>query len=179
MFQFEQFRRLGRPSGHRSAWIVKINKEGIEKQLLWQKKRTLGIFLCWLLPSVWLRYKQHSDIFTMKNYFSLVLYWIIYFRKSILGGSMSKEVCLQWGDMDSISGLERSPGGRHGNPFQYSCLENPMDREAWWTTVHRVADSRPWLKWPSSHAASYQYTKVMEIAWLHEIGHSNFISLKV
>ena len=33
----------------------------------------------------------------------------------------------------------RSPGGGHGNPLKYSCLENPMDREAWWATVHRVA----------------------------------------
>ena len=43
------------------------------------------------------------------------------------------------GDTDSISGSERSPGERNGNPFQYSCLENPMDRGAWWATVHRVA----------------------------------------
>ena len=32
----------------------------------------------------------------------------------------------------------RSPGGEHGNPFQYSCLENPMDREAWWVTAHGI-----------------------------------------
>ena len=36
-------------------------------------------------------------------------------------------------------GSERSPGGGHGNPLQYSCLENPMDREAWQVVVHRVA----------------------------------------
>ena len=36
----------------------------------------------------------------------------------------------------------RSPGGRHGNPLQYSCLENPMDRGAWWARVHRVAKSQ-------------------------------------
>ena len=35
----------------------------------------------------------------------------------------------------------RSPGGELGNPLQYSCLENPMDRRAWWATVHRVAES--------------------------------------
>ena len=38
------------------------------------------------------------------------------------------------------------PGGGHGNPLQYSCLENPMDRGAWWATVHRVATSQTWLK---------------------------------
>ena len=39
----------------------------------------------------------------------------------------------------SIPGWGRCPGGGHGNPFQYSCLENPMDRGAWWATVQRVA----------------------------------------
>ena len=41
----------------------------------------------------------------------------------------------------SIPGLGRSPGGGRGNPLQYSCLENPMDRGAWWATVHKVAKS--------------------------------------
>ena len=45
------------------------------------------------------------------------------------------------GDWGSIPGLVRSAGGGHGNPLQYSCLENPMDREAWRATVHRVAAS--------------------------------------
>ena len=45
------------------------------------------------------------------------------------------------GDVGSVLGLGRSPRGGHGNPLQYSCLENPMDRGAWWATVHRVAKS--------------------------------------
>ena len=44
-------------------------------------------------------------------------------------------------EVGSIPGLGKSPGGRHGNPLQYSCLENPMDRGAWRATVHRVANS--------------------------------------
>ena len=44
-------------------------------------------------------------------------------------------------DMGSIPGLGRSPGGGHGNPLQYSCLENPMDRGAWRATVHRITNS--------------------------------------
>ena len=43
------------------------------------------------------------------------------------------------GDMGSIPGLGRSPGGVHGNPLQNYCLENPMDRGAWWDTVPGVA----------------------------------------
>ena len=41
----------------------------------------------------------------------------------------------------SIPGLGRSPAGGHGNPLQDSCLENPMDREAWWALIHGVAES--------------------------------------
>ena len=44
-------------------------------------------------------------------------------------------------DLGSIPGLGRSPGGRHGNPLQYSCLENPTDRGAWRATVCRAAES--------------------------------------
>ena len=44
-------------------------------------------------------------------------------------------------DASSILGSGRSPGGGHGEPLQYSCLENPMNREVWWVTVHRVAKS--------------------------------------
>ena len=46
------------------------------------------------------------------------------------------------GDVGSIPGSGRSPGEGNGTPFQYSCLENPMDRGAWWATVHGVAKSR-------------------------------------
>ena len=47
--------------------------------------------------------------------------------------------------------LGRSPGGGHGKPLQYSCLENPMDRTAWWATVHSVAKSRTQLKQIGMH----------------------------
>ena len=48
-------------------------------------------------------------------------------------------------DEGSIPGSGKSPGGGHGNPLQYSCLENPMDRGNWWATVHRVAESQTQL----------------------------------
>ena len=49
-------------------------------------------------------------------------------------------------DSDLISGWGKSPGGGNGNPLQYSCLENPMDRGAWQATVRRVAKSQTQLK---------------------------------
>ena len=54
-------------------------------------------------------------------------------------------------DVGLIPGLRRSPGGGHGNPLQYSCMVNPMDRVAWWATVHRVAKSWTRLKQLSIH----------------------------
>ena len=51
----------------------------------------------------------------------------------------------------SIPGLGRSPGEGNGNSFQYSCLQNPMDREAWWATVCRVTKCQTWLKQLSTH----------------------------
>ena len=53
------------------------------------------------------------------------------------------------GDVSSIPGSGRSPGEENGNPFQYSCLGNPMDRGTWWATAHRFAKSRTRL---SMHA---------------------------
>ena len=54
-------------------------------------------------------------------------------------------------DASSIPGLGRSPGEGTGNPFRYSCLENPMDRDAWWATVHRVTKCLIQLNQPSTH----------------------------
>ena len=58
------------------------------------------------------------------------------------------------GNIEDISlkpGLGRSPEDGHGNPPQHSCLENPMNRGAWWATVHRVTKSWTWLKQLSMH----------------------------
>ena len=58
-----------------------------------------------------------------------------------------KESTCNAGDVSSISGPGRSPGGKHGNPLQYSCQENPMDREAWQATVHGVAKELDMTEW--------------------------------
>ena len=58
------------------------------------------------------------------------------------GGSDSKASAYNAGDPGSIPGLGRSSGEGNGNPLQYSCLENPMDRGTWWATVHGVTKSR-------------------------------------
>ena len=58
------------------------------------------------------------------------------------GAHSGKESACQAGDGSSIPGLGRSSGEGNGNPLQYSCLGNPMDRGAWWATVHVFAKSR-------------------------------------
>ena len=78
--------------------------------------------------------------------------WITLLKKYLFilslgfpGGSDGKESSCNAGDLGSIPGLGRSSRGGHGNPLQYSCLENPMARGAWWATVHGVTKSRTWL----------------------------------
>ena len=65
----------------------------------------------------------------------------------------------------SIPRSKRSPGERHGNPLQYSCLENPMDKGACWATVHGVAKSPTWLKQLSMHAWWWFFSIWKTQAW--------------
>ena len=73
------------------------------------------------------------------------------------GSSVAKNPLANAGDTrdaGSIPGSGRSPGGRRGDPLQYPCLETPMDRGAWRSTVHRVTQSQTRLKQPSMHACA-------------------------
>ena len=74
--------------------------------------------LCFIQPSVW---------------------HVVLCIQGFPGGSEGKASACNVGDMGSIPGSGRSPGEGNGNPLQYSCLENSMDRGAWWATVHGVA----------------------------------------
>ena len=67
--------------------------------------------------------------------------------EGIPGGSDGKESNCNVGDLGLIPGLRRSPGGGHGNPPQYSCLKNSMDRGAWRATVHGVTKGQTRLSY--------------------------------
>ena len=71
------------------------------------------------------------------------------------------------GDVGSISGPERSPGGGNGNPLLYSCLENPMDRGAWWATVQGVAKS--WAQLSAQHFHFSDTNKMQALRFLEII----------
>ena len=110
-----------------------------------------------LLPPSWSLYGVLWPRFLKRH---LPFYLAFELRLYLLGfpGSTSgkEPACQQRGhitDVGSVLGLGRSPGGEHGNPLQYSCLQNLMDRRTWQDTVLRVAKSQTWLEW--LHAYSY------------------------
>ena len=77
----------------------------------------------------------------------------------------------------SIPGSGRFTRGEHGNPLQYSCLENPMDRGAWQATVHRVAQSQAWLKQQHAQCDSWWMPAFAGI-WIDEVIHMGATCLR-
>ena len=77
------------------------------------------------------------------------------------GGASGKEPVCQYRrhrGAGLIPGSWRSPGRGHGNPLQYSCLENPMDRGAWWAIVHRLAVRHNWSNWTHARTRTHTHT---------------------
>ena len=78
---------------------------------------------------------------------------------------------MQSGNMDSISGSARSPGEGNGNPPQYSCLENHMDRGAWWATVHGVRESDT-TECTHAHERAHTHTHIIsprKPSWISQV----------
>ena len=95
------------------------------------------LFICLLASLCCLWRNVFSDPLPIFNYFSFII--------GFPGGSEVKASVCNAGDMGLIPGSGRSPGEGKGNPLQYSCLENPMDGEAWRATVHGVSKSQTQL----------------------------------
>ena len=80
------------------------------------------------------------------------------------------------GDPGSKSGLGRSPGEGNGYPLQYSCLENSMDRGAWWATVHGVAKSQTWLKTNThTHIHTHTHTHTHKLPVTYNVIHFDLL----
>ena len=90
---------------------------------------------------------------------------------SFPGGSGMKTPPANAGDTGLIPGWGRSPGGGNGNLLQYSCLENPMDRGAWWATVHRVRHD-----WATEHNNITQrsFTAPRPLCSIHSLTSTDF-----
>ena len=90
---------------------------------------------------------EGTEYFRQVHCFAVILknsYFILEYGASLVAQTI-KNLPVKAGNPGSIPGLRRSPGEGNGNPLQYSCPENPMDRGDWWATVHGVAKSRTWL----------------------------------
>ena len=83
-----------------------------------------------------------SAVIFVISYLLLILSLVYSFANFLPGGLDGKESACNVADQGSVPGLGRSPREGNGNPVQYSCLENPMDRGVWQATVHRVTKSQ-------------------------------------
>ena len=112
--------------------------------LAWQTKRATKDPTLSIIKTQMTKWeKTFAKYFKNKGLTSLIYglsQWII-----------NKESLCNAGDLGSIPGSGRSPGGGNGDPLQCFCPENPMDRGPWWATVHRVTKSQTWLKGLSLH----------------------------
>ena len=104
----------------------------------------LVLFLVCALVSLILtgRYHFRFPLFTRSIYCTLFLLDCFDFVYRCICVCVWAPSAHNAGDLGSVPGSGRSPGGGNGNPTQYSCLENPMDGGAWWATVHGVANTR-------------------------------------
>ena len=85
---------------------------------------------------------------TNNSYLFVIYHFRLNVHAHFPGGPSVKNLPANAGDVrdvGSVPGWGKSPGKENGNPFQYSCPENPMDREDWWATVHGVAKSKTQL----------------------------------
>ena len=143
----------------------------LQKQLLKQLQQTLTLFLLntWKLKKFFNKsVSQAINILRTKNYFKRKInMWLhfdikkkkssfptdkCYIQTRAFPGALPWSTCLPvqetWG-----MGVPRSPGGGHGNPLQYPCLEKPTDRGAWWAMVHRLW--RAGHDWSNSRACTH------------------------
>ena len=142
----------------RETWCAAVH--GVAKHWTWLSDWTDSWFdLVWSVWSknwtdswftMWYKFMLYSKVIQL--YINIYTYTFIYVCVCVYiyifcGGSDGKKSGCNAGDLDSIPGSGRSPGEGSGNPLQYSCLDNPMNRGAWQATVHGVAksQSRTWL----------------------------------
>ena len=136
-----------------TSGVSKETLEGAWRPKLWEKELPLGksfylVFYC----------KQLDLILAV----ILVLNWVEFWASQVaLVVKNLPANARDIRDMGLIPRSDRSLGGGHGNPLQYSCLDNPMDRGAWQATVHRVAKSWTWLNWLSMHTYMFSMCTYM------------------
>ena len=94
---------------------------------------------------------------TTQSVFNDIRKWLLCHFIGFPGGSDGEESAYNAGDLGSVPGLGRSAGEGNGYPLHYSFLENPMDRGAWWATIHGVTKSQTRLKQLNVHTSWKQH----------------------
>ena len=95
-------------------------------------------------------------------------------------GSVVKNPPANAGDVGSIPGSGRSPGGGHGSPLQYSCQDNPTDRGAWWAAVHGIVKSWTQLSVRACvHTHTYTHTSISHIFFIHTLAIVNNTAMNI
>ena len=126
----------------RETQIRSLDREvSLEKEMT-----THSSILAWRIP--WMEEPgslQSMGLDTSWTQLSDFPYLLTSSFKYRLALTAGKESTCHAGDSGLVPRLKRSPGGGHGNPLQYSCLKNPMDRGVWWATVHGDAKSQTGL----------------------------------
>ena len=123
---------LENPRDGGAWWAAVYGVAQSRTRLTWLRLLSSSILVFIKLP--WCPCQKSCDC-------TCIIYWYVW----LPGGSVGKEAACSAGDMGSFPGL-----GRKCNPLQYSCLENPMDREAWQAAVHGVTESQTHPKWLST-----------------------------
>ena len=140
-------------------WFDLFAFQGTLKSLLYHHNLKASILWC----STFFKVQSSHQYFTTRKTIALTIWTLVSkmmcllfntqsrFVMGLPDGSDSKESTCNAGDSVSIPGLESPPEEGHGNPLQYACLENPMNKGAWWTTVDRVANSQTQLSDSHTH----------------------------
>ena len=139
------------------AWALGVRAQDLWHRGLvdpsWTRDQTWILCIDWWILNHWTtREVLHS---LLMLHISCVLIHMQFKHRALQAALVVKNLPVHEGDLREsfITASRRSPGGQHSNPLQYSCLENLMDRGAWWTTVHRVAKSRTdWRDLAHMHA---------------------------
>ena len=150
------------------ALSLKVKKSVSRDYMLYDSVHATVILFIYLFIFNWRIIALNiALVFALQQCKSVIILYIYVYTRASQVVLVVKNVPTNAGyvrDVGLIPGSERSPGEGmgHGKLFQYTCLENPMDRGAWWMIVHRVAKNQKQLRWLITHASVYIYPLLLK-----------------
>ena len=130
------------------------------------------LLLCWFIYSITLCFGKMCilSLYNLSSFFSFFIYSL-----NLPGGSDGKLSACSVGHTGWTPEWGSSSGEWNGSPLQYSCLENPMDRGAWWAMIHGVTENRTWL---SGFHTQALHKALESQKWIVKVFRSNLSSMK-